>query len=50
MLADEIVEAIQAGLFNIYAIEHIDEAIEIFTQKQPKEINDLISSKWVAKL
>ncbi len=49
MLDDEILEAIKNGLFNIYAIEHIDEALEIFTNKQPQEINEIISNKWVAK-
>ena len=30
-LKDEVIESVEKGLFNIYAIENIDEGIEILT-------------------
>ncbi len=35
MLSDEIVEAVRQGTFHIWAIEHIDEGIEILTGRKP---------------
>jgi hypothetical protein len=31
MLKDEVVEAVEAGLFNIYAIDTVDDGIELLT-------------------
>ncbi len=31
MLSNEVVEAVKANMFNIYAVSHIDEGIEILT-------------------
>jgi predicted ATP-dependent protease len=34
MLADEVVEAVRAGRFNVWAVEHVDQGIEILTGRQ----------------
>jgi ATP-dependent Lon protease len=40
MLKDEVVEAVDKGMFHIYAISHVDEGIEILTGIQAGEIKD----------
>ncbi len=61
MLPEEIREAIKANLFNIYAVSHVDEGIEILTGipagvldasgNYPKgSINAIVQSRWAEKL
>ncbi|MFH1698990.1 MAG: ATP-binding protein [Candidatus Zixiibacteriota bacterium] len=40
MLKDEIIEAVEEGKFHIYAIENIDEGVELLTGIPAGEIND----------
>ncbi|BCL73463.1 putative ATP-dependent protease [Vibrio nigripulchritudo MADA3029] len=40
MLRADIVEAVEKGEFHIWAIEHVTEAIEIFTGKKPGDLGD----------
>ncbi|PMH43142.1 ATP-dependent protease [Vibrio sp. 10N.286.49.B3] len=40
MLRADIVKAVERGEFHIWAIEHVSEAIEIFTGKKAGELND----------
>lgn len=37
MLADEVCEAVKTGEFSIYAIDHIDQAVEIFSGKTSQQ-------------
>ena len=39
VLKDEVIEAVKAGEFNIYAIEHINEGIELLMGKPAGEKN-----------
>jgi predicted ATP-dependent protease len=48
-LDEEILEAIENGTFNIYAIDHIDDAMELFMDKLPEELNKIILSNWQSK-
>lgn len=34
MLSSDVIEAVKAGMFHIYAVSHIDEGIEILTGKK----------------
>ncbi len=45
ILRDEVVNAVEKGEFNIYAIETIEEGIEILMDKTAEEIDDLIMKK-----
>lgn len=45
MLKEEVVEAIKEGKFHLFAIEHIDQGIEILTGLSVKKINALINKK-----
>jgi len=56
MLSDEVISAVRKGKFNIYAVEHIDQAIEILTGVpagkkrrdgtwEPGTINDLVDKR-----
>ncbi|WP_104398480.1 Lon protease family protein [Vibrio penaeicida] len=40
MLRTDVVEAVEKGEFHIWAIDHVTEAVEIFTGKQPGELGD----------
>ncbi|HEY8467747.1 MAG TPA: ATP-binding protein [Solirubrobacterales bacterium] len=35
MLRDEVVEAVREGKFSIWAVEHVDEALELLTGREP---------------
>lgn len=39
MLCDEVKEAVEKGMFHIYAIDHIEQGIEILTGVQAGEVN-----------
>ena len=43
LLKDEVVEAIEDGLFNIYAISNVEEGLEILTGKNIYEIDKLVN-------
>lgn len=45
ILKDEIVEAVKAGTFSIYAISSIEEGLEILTGKTIDEIDNLVKDK-----
>jgi len=45
MLKDEVIEAQRQGLYQIYAVSHIDEALEIFLRRPAKEIHDLVKKR-----
>jgi predicted ATP-dependent protease len=45
MLKEEVVKAVQAGKFHIYAVETIDEGIELLTGKPASEINALADKR-----
>lgn len=40
MLRTDVVEAVEKGEFHIWAIDHVTEAVELFTGKQPGELGD----------
>lgn len=40
MLSDEVIEAVAQGTFSIWAIESIDEGMEILTGRVPGQLND----------
>ncbi len=40
MLRSDIVKAVEKGEFNIWAIDHVTEAIELFTGKAAGELSD----------
>lgn len=42
MLKDEVIQSVNEGKFNIYAIEHIDEGMEILTGLKKDKLDDLI--------
>ena len=43
LLKDEVVEAVEGGLFNIYAISNVEEGLEILTGKNIYEIDKLVN-------
>lgn len=43
LLKDEVVEAVEDGLFNIYAISNVEEGLEILTGKNIYEIDKLVN-------
>lgn len=45
ILKDEIVEAVKAGTFSIYAISSIEEGLEILTGKTIDEIDNIVKDK-----
>ncbi len=45
MLKEEVVEAQNQGLYQVYAVEHLDEALEIFLGRPAKEIHKLVAKK-----
>jgi predicted ATP-dependent protease len=45
MLKDEVVEAVKGGMFSIYAIESIDEGIELLTGKSASKVHGLVAKK-----
>ncbi len=45
MLRDEVVEAVAAGKFNIYAVESIDQGIEILTGRPASEIHTKVKKR-----
>ena len=47
-LRDEVVEAVSRGEFHIYAIDNIEEGIEVLMDRTSKEIDQLINSKLEA--
>ncbi|MDW7673237.1 MAG: ATP-binding protein [Bacillota bacterium] len=47
MLNEEVVEAVGKGQFNIYAIKHIDEAIELLTGMKAKDIHVKVNERLV---
>ena len=40
VLSDEVIEAVRAGQFHIYAVEHVNEAIELLTGCKAGDIDD----------
>lgn len=44
LLEDEIIEDIEKGKFHIYAIENVDDAIEIFTGMKPEKFHKKVFS------
>jgi predicted ATP-dependent protease len=44
-LREEVVEAVRNGEFHIYAIDHIDQGIEVLMDKTAEEIDQLINRK-----
>ena len=40
MLRTDVVEAVEKGEFHIWAIDHVTEAVELFTGKKPGELGD----------
>jgi lon-related putative ATP-dependent protease len=47
-LKEEVVEAVKAGQFHIYAIDHIHEGIEVLMDRTANEIDMLINAKLEA--
>ncbi|MFX1475041.1 MAG: Lon protease family protein [Promethearchaeota archaeon] len=45
MLKEEVVKAVEAGKFHLYAVETIDEGIELLTGKPASEINKLADKR-----
>ncbi len=45
MLSDEVIEAVKNSEFNIYAIDTIDDGIEILTGKRSETIHGLVNAK-----
>lgn len=45
MLSDEIIEAVTAGKFHVYAIKTVDEGMELLTGKTPQEINESVDKR-----
>jgi len=45
MLDEEIVEAQRQGLYQVFAVRHIDEALELFLGKPVTEIDQLVETK-----
>ncbi|MGV3278996.1 Lon protease family protein [Rickettsiales bacterium LUAb2] len=61
MLSEEVRDAVKSNLFNIYALDHVDQGLEILTGKKVGEkdkkgkfptgtINAIIQKRWVKKL
>ncbi|MGE3317966.1 MAG: Lon protease family protein [Candidatus Berkiella sp.] len=44
MLKKEVVEACEKGLFNVYAVNTIDEALALLTDKRPEDIHKMCES------
>jgi lon-related putative ATP-dependent protease len=44
-LREEVVEAVRSGEFHIYAIDHINQGIEVLMDKTAEEIDHLINTK-----
>lgn len=45
MLKDEVIEAQRNGVYQIYAVNHVDEALEIFLGRPAAEIHALVQQK-----
>jgi predicted ATP-dependent protease len=45
MLNDEIIEAVKAGKFHVYAIRSVDEGMEILTGKPAEEMHDIVNKR-----
>ncbi|MBU5675376.1 AAA family ATPase [Alkaliphilus sp. MSJ-5] len=45
MLRDEVVEAVKAGKFHIYAVKHVDEGIEILTDRPAEEVYKIVEER-----
>jgi lon-related putative ATP-dependent protease len=45
MLADEVVEAVSAGRFHVWAIETVEEGIELLTGVPAEEVHDLAQAR-----
>lgn len=43
LLKDEVIEAIEKGMFNIYAISNVEEGLEILTGKTIDEIDKSVN-------
>lgn len=44
-LREDVVEAVKKGQFSIYAVKFVNEAIEILTNREMREINDLVNKR-----
>jgi len=49
MLDEEVVEAQRQGLYQVYAVSSLDEALEIFLGRPAKEIHKLVEKKLAGK-
>ena len=45
MLREDVVEAVQQGKFAVYAVETIDDAIELLTAEKAETVNRRIENK-----
>ena len=45
ILPDEVIEAVQCNMFNIYPVAHIDQGIELLTDLPATEIHRLVMNK-----
>lgn len=45
MLREEVVEAQKQGLYQVYAVSHVDEALEIFLGRPAQEIHRLVAKR-----
>ncbi|ADC89705.1 peptidase S16 lon domain protein [Thermocrinis albus DSM 14484] len=47
VLEDELIEAVDKGLFHIYAVRHVDEVIELLTHMKAEQFHRLVRRKLV---
>jgi len=45
MLSQDVIEAVEAGQFHVYAIRHVDEGIRLLTGKSLTTIHDLVDNR-----
>jgi predicted ATP-dependent protease len=45
MLRDDVVEAVATGQFHLYAVEHVDQALEILTSQSPADIHQRVDAR-----
>lgn len=45
MLNDEVIEAVKAGKFHVYAIKTVDEGMELLTGKTPQEVHESVDKR-----